>query len=76
MFGLLISMASLPKIHPAVVHGHEDPGDPGGVGQMVDGNGIIRVVRVTVTPAGDKLQSEEIGRTARPRADRSGRLRG
>ena len=54
MFGLLISMASLPKIHPAVVHGHEDPGDPGGVGQMVDGNGIIRVVRVTVTPAGDK----------------------
>lgn len=36
-----------------VVHGHGDSGDPGGVGLMVDGKGAIRVIRVTVTPAGD-----------------------
>jgi len=47
------SMMSLPNIHPVVVHGHGDSGDPGSVGLMVDGNGVIRVVRVTVTPAGD-----------------------
>jgi len=36
-----------------VVHGHGDSGDPGSVGLVIDGEGVIRVLRVTVTPAGD-----------------------
>ncbi len=36
MFGLLTSLTALPNTHPAVVHGLGGPGDPGGVGLMVD----------------------------------------
>ncbi len=35
------------------VHGHGDSGDPGTVGLVVDGQGVIRILRVTVTPTGD-----------------------
>lgn len=34
-----------------VAHGHGDSGDPGRVGLFVDGRGVIRVLKVTVTPA-------------------------
>jgi hypothetical protein len=54
MLEFLASMMPLPNIHPVVVHGHGDSGDPGGVGLMVDREGFIHVVQVTVTPVGDK----------------------
>ena len=54
MFGLMTSLTALPNFHLAVVHGHWDTGEPGADGLMVDREGFTRVVRVTVTPVGDK----------------------
>ena len=54
MFGLMTSLIALPNFHLAVVHGHWDTGEPGADGLMVDREGFTRVVRVTVTPVGDK----------------------